>query len=223
MFWHPWIRLFLLWSRVDRLGAPVRELLAHELRRIKHVSWIINSPDYEYLPVVQFWFPGVVWTEMNTVVPVCLVSKFSLLKASMTVPQRQISCPLIGQNSFAPGAVPLLSYITSFHINISYFGLAASMRFGASGDAPGLSRGHCTLTTWRLTLEGKGNHGMYPCVRGGSWCHWARMRWLMVWCHWAPLPIHDGVWAKGLSSMKQYGFYVNLYSLASFSSFNLIM
>ena len=33
----------------------------------------------------------------------------------------RISCPLIGQNSFAPGAHPLPSYVTPFNINIRQF------------------------------------------------------------------------------------------------------
>ena len=188
------------------LSAPVLELSVLELRPLEHVSWIINTPDFEDVPTVTIL---VSWTEIYTV------------ESVHDSPAVRISCPLIVQNSFPPGADLLPSDVMPFNINISQFDQAGSVRLGTSGDAPELSRSHYTLTTWRLTLGGKGNHGMYPCVGGGSWCHWAWRRLLVVWCHWAPLPTHDGVWARALSGMEHYCFF-NSYPLVSFLIFLLI-
>ena len=36
----------------DRLCAPVWELSALKHRPVEHASWILNTPDFEYVPVV---------------------------------------------------------------------------------------------------------------------------------------------------------------------------
>ena len=58
----------------------------------------------------------------------------------------------------------ILARSHSFSLLHNQFDQASSVRLGTSGDAPELSRSHYTLTTWRLTLGGKGNHGMYLCI-----------------------------------------------------------
>ena len=164
MLWHPWIWFVYDVGSIWLVSWPAwraisRELSALKLRRVEHVSWIINTPDFEDVSAVVI------------LVPWCILDGN------------------IYSRSRTPGAVPSLTYMTSFHINIGQFDQAGSVRLGTSGDAPELSRSHYTLTTWRLTLGGKGNHGLYPCVGGGSWCHRAWRRLSVGWCHWSPLPI----------------------------------
>ena len=66
-FGTPESGLFLSWDQVDSsadwLGAPVRELSALELRPVEHVSWIINTPDFEDVRSVISCFSDVIWTE----------------------------------------------------------------------------------------------------------------------------------------------------------------
>ena len=74
-------------------------------------------------------------------------------------PAARISCALIGQNSFAPGAHPLFSYVTPFDINIGQFHQAGSVRLATGWEAPELSKSDDTLTNWGLTLEVRGTTG----------------------------------------------------------------
>ena len=122
-------------SSADRFCAPVWELSALKLRPVEHVSWMLNTPDFEYVPVVII---PVCWCDLDR-------NKYShsrlfsvkILSAESVhdSPAVRISCPLIGQNSFVPGAHPLPSYVTPFNINIRQFCQWSVSDAQRSGDA----------------------------------------------------------------------------------------
>ena len=107
---------------VDRFCAPVWELSDPKRRPVEHVSWILNTPDFEY--VLEVITP-VSWCHLDR-------SKYSRsrlfsVKISFSAeivhdsPAVRFTCPPIGQNSFTPEAHPLPSYVTPFNINIRQF------------------------------------------------------------------------------------------------------
>ena len=123
VLWHLWIWFVYVVgssdSSADRLSAPVRELSALKLRLVEHVSWIINTPGFGDVPaaiILVYWCN----LDRNTQIlsDVFLCQNSLTHESSHSIPAVRIYCPLIGHNSFAPGAYPLLSYITPFGINI---------------------------------------------------------------------------------------------------------
>ena len=92
-----------------------------KLRPVEHVSWILNTPDFEYVPVVIIL---VCWCHLdrNKYSHSRLFSAkiLSLLKASMTVPQWEF--PVLWLVKILSRREPLLlSYVTHFNINIRQF------------------------------------------------------------------------------------------------------
>ena len=133
---------------------------------IRLVSWPAwrarYTPDFEDAPA--FIMP-VSWCALDSNKCSCLrlfgVKIISLLKASMTVPQREFpSLWLVKIHS--PGAHPLFSYVAPFDINIGQFDQAGSVRHATGWEAPELSKSDDTLTNWGLTLEVRGTTG---CTR----------------------------------------------------------
>ena len=203
MLRHSWIWFVNVVARVDssadRLGAPVGELSALELRPIEYVSWIINVSAIR-IPVswcnldrytrILICFSGVKIPSHMTAAIAVTQWKFLVSHSSPAV---RISCPLIGQNSFAPATDPFLSYIKTFYINIV-----------ASLTKPAVWQNSAPMVTPQSSLEATTHSSLEdlpmevrettvctPVFRGGSWCHWAQMRLLAVWCHWVSLLIHD--------------------------------
>ena len=119
---------------------------------LMNVEWI----------AIQCYVPYV----MHFVIVSCLMFHIAIkwfeLELELDSPAARISCTLIGQNSFAPGAHPLFSYVTPFDINISQFDQAGSVRLDTGWEAPELSKSDDTLTNWGLTLEVRGTTG---CTR----------------------------------------------------------
>ena len=93
-------------------------------------------------------------------------------------PTARISCALIGQNWFAPGAHPLFSHVTPFVINIGQFDQAGNVRLATGWEAPELSKRDDTLTNWGLTLEVRGTTGFTHVLGDGigatehEWACW---------------------------------------------------
>ena len=181
-----------------QFGAPVRELSALKLRPVEHVNWIVNTPDFEDAPAVIM---PVFWCALDSNKYSCLhlfgVKIISLLKAFMTVPQREF--PVLWFSKFIR-AGSLSSFPLCNAIWYKYRPVWPSQQY----ETRHWLRSPRALLKRRHTHQlrsypwGKGNHGMCPCARRWYWCHRARMRLLVLWWHWAPLPIQDEVWARGL-------------------------
>ena len=164
--WHSWTWFVYVVGPIRLVSWPAWHAssgaVSPQTQAIEHVSWIVNTPDFEDAPAVIM---PVSWCALDSNKYSCLrlfgVKIISLLKASMTVPQREFPT-LIGQNSFAPGTHPLFSYVTPFDINIGQFDQAGSVRLATDWDAPELSKSDDTLTNWGLILEVRGTTG---CTR----------------------------------------------------------
>ena len=140
ILWHSqvWVVYVLgpIDSSADRFCVPVWELSALKLWPVEHVSWILNTPDFGYVPVV--------------IMPVCWcafdrnkysrsrlfsVKILSLLKASMTVPQWEFPVLWFIKIHSRWEPILFLVHVTSFNINIRQFCQWSVSDSQHSGDA----------------------------------------------------------------------------------------